>query len=150
MEFHEKNFWFIWFHEFFCLDFFEFSGLLWEPSLERGYTSPTLLKIKGAIFKKWIFKFLFYCGPYSFEILTRALCKNVKSGDEKNYSLYNSFNFALFSSIFTQCTLSLHFYENCIFTHTPFLYIYKKEMQMTLHTVISFHKAKKFKKRRNR
>ena len=29
MQFHEKKFWFIWFHEFFYLDFFKFSGLLW-------------------------------------------------------------------------------------------------------------------------
>ena len=28
MQFHEKNFWFIWFHEFFCLDFFKFCGPL--------------------------------------------------------------------------------------------------------------------------
>ena len=28
MQFYEKNVWFIWFHEFFCLDFFKFSGLL--------------------------------------------------------------------------------------------------------------------------
>ena len=28
MQFHEKSFWFIWFHEFFCLDFFKFSGPL--------------------------------------------------------------------------------------------------------------------------
>ena len=25
MQFHEKKIWFIWFHEFFCLDFFKFS-----------------------------------------------------------------------------------------------------------------------------
>ena len=28
MQFHVKIFWFIWFQEFFCLDFFEFSGPL--------------------------------------------------------------------------------------------------------------------------
>ena len=28
MQFHESNLWFIWFHEFFCLDFFKFSGPL--------------------------------------------------------------------------------------------------------------------------
>ena len=28
MQFHAKIFWFIWFHEFFCLDFFKFSGPL--------------------------------------------------------------------------------------------------------------------------
>ena len=28
MQFHEKKNWFIWFHEFFCLDFFKFYGPL--------------------------------------------------------------------------------------------------------------------------
>ena len=28
MQFHEKKIWFIWFHEFFCLDFFKFSETL--------------------------------------------------------------------------------------------------------------------------
>ena len=28
MQFHEKKFWFTWFHEFFCLYFFKFSGPL--------------------------------------------------------------------------------------------------------------------------
>ena len=29
MQFHEKEIWYVWFHEFFCLDFFKFSGPLW-------------------------------------------------------------------------------------------------------------------------
>ena len=37
MEFHEKNFfWLIWFHEFFCLNFFKFSGLLCSEGLFCG------------------------------------------------------------------------------------------------------------------
>ena len=33
IQFHENNLWFICFHEFFCLDFFKFSGLLWSGSM---------------------------------------------------------------------------------------------------------------------
>ena len=36
MQFHEKKNWFIWFHEFFCLDFFIFSGLLWIDDFSKS------------------------------------------------------------------------------------------------------------------
>ena len=35
MQFHKKIFGFIWFHEFFCLDFFKFSGPLCLKKIER-------------------------------------------------------------------------------------------------------------------
>ena len=48
MQFHEKIFRFIWFHEFFCLDFFKFSGPLWLR--KRTY--------KNAISKSWVLELM--------------------------------------------------------------------------------------------
>ena len=42
-----KKIWFIWFHEFFCLDFFKFSGPLWYVGV-HFFSDQTLLTIARA------------------------------------------------------------------------------------------------------
>ena len=44
----KKNFWFIWFQEFFCLGFFKFSGPLWPSENHRINNNPSdIAKQKG-------------------------------------------------------------------------------------------------------
>ena len=38
-------FWSIWFHEFFCLNFFKFSASLWHDSVFLDWTSPIFLRL---------------------------------------------------------------------------------------------------------
>ena len=57
MEFHEKNFWFIWFHYFFCLDVFKYSGPL---CILQSLWSTTHTIVENISKKYIVFRILAY------------------------------------------------------------------------------------------